>query len=562
MFLIGGMLAVFALRVAAWRPLDVEGSVPTDGYTRVAGVIHVHTTLSDGGGTPEEVIRAAQSTGLGFVVITDHNNADAKSLEGYHDGVLVIVGSEVSTTAGHILGLGIAAPTYRFSGDAQDGLDDIADLGGFAVAAHPFSPRQDFRFEGFDLPGDWGLELINGDSEWRGAGPRLLSSALVYGLNQRRSLLGLLNPPDEALRGWDALLAKRHVVGLAGADAHSRLPLTRSLRLRFPSYEAMFALLQNHVLLERPLTGQFEADRASVLEAIQKGRVYVGLDGLAPARAFSFVAESSKRTITMGGTIPPASDLRLRVSGQMPASAVIEMVRDGAVVATGEGSLDVKAEGPGVYRVQVRVSGSNVPWLLSNPIYVFDDAVAGKRAARAIRPAVPEAPAAAEILADFEQATAFQPGADPQSTLNQKLEPGAGEGQSAALRLDFRLAEESESNPSPFVATVDWTHRDLKGRTGLVFSIRGDAVYRTSLQVRDANPASRDEGTEWWFGSVRTSTSWQRVFVPFARLRSINPQTDGRLDLDQVRALVFVMDRGALLPGTKGTIWLDDIGVY
>nr|MBP9947957.1 PHP domain-containing protein [Vicinamibacteria bacterium] len=130
-----------------WRPLAVVGTPPSDGYTRVAGIIHVHTTLSDGGGTPDEVIRAAQAAGLGFLVITDHNNAAAKSFEGYHGGVLVIVGSELSTTAGHMLGIGIAAPTYRFSGDAQDGLDDIHDLGGFAVAAHPFSPRDDFRFQ-------------------------------------------------------------------------------------------------------------------------------------------------------------------------------------------------------------------------------------------------------------------------------------------------------------------------------------------------------------------------------------------------------------------------------
>jgi len=545
-----------------WRPLAVEGTEPGDGYTRVAGIIHVHTTLSDGGGTPEEVIRAAQAAGLGFLVITDHNNAAAKSYEGYHGGVLVIVGSELSTTAGHMLGLGIAAPTYRFSGDAQDGLDDIHDLGGFAVAAHPFSPRDDFRFQGFDLPGDWGIELINGDSEWRGAGPRLLSSALLYSLNKGRAMLGLLNAPDEALRHWDQMLSKRDVVGIAGADAHSRVPVTKSMPLRFPSYEAMFELLQNHVLLAQPLSGQFEADRNAVLEAIRRGRLYVGLDGLAPAGAFSLMAESGTGRAAMGETIAPSPDLRLKVSGLMPEGAIIELLKDGAAFASGTGILESPVRAAGVYRAQIRVSGSAVPWILSNPIYVFDAAEAEKRAASARRRPLADPPVAQELLADFETATTFQPGVDPSSSLSQTLEPGAGADKGGALRLDFRLAPESPENPSPFVATVDWTHRDLKGRTGIVFSIRADGVYRTSVQVRDANPASKDEGTEWWFGSVRTSTEWQRVAVPFARLRSINPMTDGRLDLDRVRALVFVMDRGALLPGTKGTIWFDDIGVY
>jgi hypothetical protein len=87
-------------------------------------------------------------------------------------------------------------------------------------------------------------------------------------------------------------------------------------------------------------------------------------------------------------------------------------------------------------------------------------------------------------------------------------------------------------------------------------------MYRIWVQVRDRNPASADEGTEWWFASVRTSPEWTRVAVPFDRLRSINPRTDGRLDLDQVRALVFVIDRGAVKPDTTGTVWLDDVGVY
>ena len=83
--------------MALWRPLAVRGAAPDDGFTRVRGVVHVHPTLSDGGGSPEEVAAAARATGLGFVVITDHNNIDAKRFEGEHGGVLVLAGTEVST---------------------------------------------------------------------------------------------------------------------------------------------------------------------------------------------------------------------------------------------------------------------------------------------------------------------------------------------------------------------------------------------------------------------------------------------------------------------------------
>ncbi len=135
-------------------------------------------------------------------------------------------------------------------------------------------------------------------------------------------------------------------------------------------------------------------------------------------------------------------------------------------------------------------------------------------------------------------------------------------GGSGAARIAFRLGLATAARPHVFCAIINRDPRDLTGRRGLVFSIRADGVYRIWVQVRDENPASADEGTEWWFASVRTAPEWKRVAIPFARLRSINPRTEGRLDLDKVRALVFVLDRGVDKPGTQGTIWIDDLGAY
>jgi hypothetical protein len=47
------VLGLMLFRVARWRPIELVGAAPDDGYARVAGVVHVHTTLSDGGGAPE-----------------------------------------------------------------------------------------------------------------------------------------------------------------------------------------------------------------------------------------------------------------------------------------------------------------------------------------------------------------------------------------------------------------------------------------------------------------------------------------------------------------------------
>jgi hypothetical protein len=549
------------VRVARFRPLAVTGEAVADGYARLAGVVHVHSSLSDGGGSPAEIVAAARKAGLGFVAITDHNNLDAKPVEGYSEGLLVIVGSELSTTAGHILALGIPDPVYRFSGDARDGLEDVRDLGGVSFAAHPLSPREDLRWTGWALPGPWGMEILNGDSEWRRASwGRLARLGSLYLVNPRYALLSGLTPPRDALRRWDEALAERDVAGIVGADVHSRVPLTRRQQVRFPSYESAFALVANHVLLRRPPTGDAASDIAAVVEALANGRSYVGLDALAPAGGFSFVAETGNRRWTMGETAPAGTGLSLRAAGPMPSGTRLTLRRDGRPFTESSPPLVARAPGPGVYRVEAHVPGSDLPWVVTNPIYVFDAEARAARAQRAAWPPAPPAPEPAIVLDDFESRTIFAPEFDPSSSIELPVvEPGAPEG---VARLAFRLGIPGPGRPHTWCALVNRQPRRLDGRSGLVFRIRGDGAYRIWVQVRDQNPASADEGTEWWFASVRTTTEWRSVSVPFASLRSINPRTDGRLDLDMVVALVFTLDRGAVKPGSAGTIWIDDLGLY
>jgi len=560
----GGLCAIAFLRVALWRPLGLSGEAPSDGYTRVAGVVHVHTTLSDGGGTPEEVIASAQKVGLGFLVLTDHNNLGAKPLEGYHGSVLVLVGSELSTTAGHLLGIGIADPEYRFSGGDRDGLDDIRDLGGASFAAHPTNPREDFRWTGWDLPGPWGLELLNGDSEWRRASfGRLGRLGGLYLLNRRYALLSGLTTPTEALARWDGLLGRRDVAGIVGADAHSRVPLTRKFALRFPSYESLFALARNHMVLGSPLSHDAVRDGAAIVGALRNGRSYIGLDALAAADAVTFTAESEGRTFTMGDSVSAGPEVRLRVGGRMPEGTRVTLFRDGRPLVDSAAPLTAKATGPGVYRAEARVPGWDVPWVITNPIYVFDAATREARAKAAAWPEASPSPPATTSLDDFEKGTIFAPEFDPASAIESPiLDSKGGVDGGTAARLRFRLGVPGPGHPHTWCALVNRQVRDLSGRTGLSFKIRADRVLRLWVQVWDENPASAEDGAEWWFASVRTAPDWRSVFVPFASLRSINPRTDGRLDLAKVRAVVFNLDQGAVKPGTAGTIWIDDLGLY
>jgi hypothetical protein len=142
------------------------------------------------------------------------------------------------------------------------------------------------------------------------------------------------------------------------------------------------------------------------------------------------------------------------------------------------------------------------------------------------------------------------------------LDPGAGADGGGAARFSFRLGAPGPGRPYTWCALVERRERDLSGREGLAFKLRGDGVYRVWVQVRDHNPVSADDGLEWWFASVRSAEEWQEVVLPFDSLRSINPASDGQLDLDAVRALVFVIDTGAARPGTEGTLWIDELRVF
>ena len=563
--LVLGLLAAWLGRAAFWRPYAVEGTPFADGWTRVAGAVHVHTTASDGGGTPEEVVAAARAAGLGFVVITDHNNLDAKAIEGSRDGLLVVVGTEISTDAGHLLGLGIPDPGYRFSGDGLDAIEDLRDLGGIGFAAHPTSPRADYRWTGWDLPGPWGLELLNGDSQWREAGwLRLLRTSALYSANRRYALLQSVTSPAETLERWDRQLAARDVAGIAGADVHSRVRVRKQTAVRFPSYESVFALAQNHVLLPAPLSGSLERDVPALMTALSRGRSYVGLDALAPAGGFSFTAARDGASWTMGDTVAPGPGLKLRAGGAMPRGARLRLLRDGRVLHETEGNLEREVAEPGVYRVEVRLPGWTVPWILTNPVYVFGPDAAAARAARGAWPAEAAAPSPVQVLDNFDgPASDFHAEFDPSSEMpGPALEPKAGADGRGAARLAFHLGTPTPSQPFVWCSLTERRPRDLTGRTGLTFRIRADGVYRVWVQVRDANPASIDNGEEWWFASVRTSTDWKPVAVPFARLRTLNKNSDGKVDLDKVRGLVFVLDQAAVKPGTKGTIWVDELGVY
>lgn len=75
--LIAVSLALVWIRALASGPAAlVDGSPVTGPRFRALGVVHVHTNLSDGRGSPADVVEAGRHAGADFIVVTDHNRVD------------------------------------------------------------------------------------------------------------------------------------------------------------------------------------------------------------------------------------------------------------------------------------------------------------------------------------------------------------------------------------------------------------------------------------------------------------------------------------------------------
>src|SRR5215210_1947668 len=123
----------------------------------LAGVLHVHSTYSDGTGTVPEIAAAARANGLDFLLLTDHDTLAARER-----------GEEVSPRReNHYLAFGLERPVEHAGLSPQEIVDRVNGAGGFGFLSHPFSKGSErFRRGGQGMPwrdldcnGYTGLEL-------------------------------------------------------------------------------------------------------------------------------------------------------------------------------------------------------------------------------------------------------------------------------------------------------------------------------------------------------------------------------------------------------------------
>jgi hypothetical protein len=369
----GGVLAVFGYILlfalgALWvkYPLPSPTRLDSDppGAAEIHGAFHIHSTLSDGRGTPSQIARAAKSAGLQFVILSDHN-LRTLSQPTFEDGVLVISGVELSTWSGHLVVVG--APRGLNRPDRElDPVRRSQRLGGLTILAHPVQRKQPW-IDSKSAAQAAGMELYSADSLFRDAlhSPfeLLLPAAGAYLTNPMHALMILNRGQPDSTRKLLEISAREPKLALCAHDAHG-----------FPPYELEFRSFSLHIPLTGKLEGGLPANASEaargVIDAIARGSSYCVFDALGNGGGFAIRGlQGESRRAEVGDRLdvqlPPFLPGQARV--QIWGGARLEP--DGRAVAlerSGPVQIEVWIAAPG------RLFGRTwKPWIVPSPIFVW-----------------------------------------------------------------------------------------------------------------------------------------------------------------------------------------------
>jgi predicted metal-dependent phosphoesterase TrpH len=162
--------------------------------------LHVHTSYSvDGTMSPQDVVEASLLSGIGALAITDHNTIAGALAVQKIAPIPVIVGEEISTSDGEVLGLFLqeGVPSGL---SAKETVRLIKEQGGLVGVPHPF-------------------DRLRGES---------LDVSVLQNVADELDFIEILNGRvtlDRDNRRAAEFARSRGLAGAAGSDAHSRREL-------------------------------------------------------------------------------------------------------------------------------------------------------------------------------------------------------------------------------------------------------------------------------------------------------------------------------------------------
>jgi hypothetical protein len=349
------------------------------GFSEYTGVLHVHSFLGGHSkGNFDDIIAAAKSNQLAFVVMTEHTSGDfntaAMTLKGVHAGVVFMNGSEVSLGNGDRF---LVLPgDESLNGPAEKIISAAASRRALSIVAYPQ------EFKSWNTSEYDGVEIYNIYTNARDINPVVMLFDSLWSYRSYPDLLfaNFYSRPAAGLQKWDEAIGAKNkrLVGVAGNDSHANVGIglvdssgKTLLGLQLDPYERSFRLVRLHALVprEKPL------NQETLSEAIAGGHCFVGFDLFGDTTGFRFTASNGTETRIQGDEIAADKEVRLAVSTPVPSRVVL--LKDGKRFDERSGSRkqEFLVTEKGTYRVEVYLPQlakpvGEQPWIISNPIYV------------------------------------------------------------------------------------------------------------------------------------------------------------------------------------------------
>ncbi len=283
--------------------LNFEQSNSHKNLIELNGIIHFHTVYSDGSGKIEYTAEIAKTLKTDFLISSDHNTLRPKfdGLEGYYGGLLYFAAEEINTEFGHLLAVGINNEIKR--GNYKDVLYEIKKQNGISIICHPhnwWTPWKNFKVKGYD-----GIEIINLDSQWRGMNPLyLLLVLLTYNINSFYAMHFLSHKPKKTIKFWDGVQRHKGLkTGIAAADAHANVKITKNYKISMPKYEELFTVARTHIFLDKKPPENLEAAKKVIVGAIKNGKCYFSYDMFGYPQGFYFEISCGDKFYISGDTL-------------------------------------------------------------------------------------------------------------------------------------------------------------------------------------------------------------------------------------------------------------------
>lgn len=340
-------------------------------WYQYTGVMHIHTTASDGTKPLDEVIAIGREVGLDFMMFTDHMTLKHREegREGFYGKTLVTIGYEQNDADDRNHYLLFDSPrVYASSTNAADYVAaGIAD-GALGIIAHPDEirsrladyppyPWTDWTVEGFT-----GIEVWNQMSEWMERLTRI--NKLIMAFSPRKSMLA---PSARTLKRWDEINLRHPCVGVAGVDAHAFRIKVWPMTVEVFPYKVHFRSLRCYILLPQAMSENDVTAGNQLHQAIRECRLFFANVRWGDAEDFEFWAESDGVRAICGQWLPLKG--RADLHARLPHSAEIRVIRNGEEVhSVRADSMVFRVTTPGVYRLESRRFGRG--WIFTNHIRI------------------------------------------------------------------------------------------------------------------------------------------------------------------------------------------------